>query len=174
MRSPGKKELTRCSDRSIVSCLEVVSQSPGKHGTDSSGWSFLETGLQISCDFILLECQNSSNDVPKNVCTITYRFRGSYFYHSGEVHKAMSGREAEARAGEGGEVSAAGAWHACISILARLPWGLWCGPLLAGQRSFCPEESNVDMTGSVLTLVTPAKVSCAPDQFCRSCSLAEI
>lgn len=75
-------------------------------------------GLQISCDFILLECQNSSNDVPKNECTITYRFRGNYFYHSREGHKVMTGREG--RAGEGGEVSAAGAWHSCVSILARL------------------------------------------------------
>lgn len=60
-------------------------------------WSSLEMGLQISGDFILLECQNSPSDVPKNVCTITYRFRGSYFYHSGEGHKVMTGREAETR-----------------------------------------------------------------------------
>lgn len=68
-----------------------------------------------------------------------------------------------------------GLGHACFSNLARLAWGLWCGPLLAGRvRSSCVEdlpggEKNVDITSACdasfssvgLTLVTPENALCA-------------
>lgn len=58
-------------------------------------------GLQISCDFILLECQNASNGVPKKRVsnqshTDLDTSRGCYFYNSGEGNRVMIGREAEA------------------------------------------------------------------------------
>ena len=53
--------------------------------------------------------------------------RGSYFYHTGEENRKwqLAGKPRQGWVGRGR--------HACLSCLARLAWGLWCGRLLAGR-----------------------------------------
>lgn len=112
--------------------------------SESSGWSFTEMQLWISCDFILLSCQNSSDDVPENMCKITHRFRhfrrNLFLPQWGRNQKVTSGGEDKAAwSTEGGLWWAAPGWLVLQPLQTGL--SLWCGCLFPGQvKDSCTED----------------------------------